>query len=47
MPTMAAAVVPRTPWCPPPAPPHTTISQLATRHVYVLKLEIIHFFTIQ
>jgi hypothetical protein len=27
---------------PPPAPPHTTISQLATQHIYVLKLEIIY-----
>jgi hypothetical protein len=35
---MAAAIVLWPPWCPPQAPPHTTISQHAAQQVYVVKL---------
>jgi hypothetical protein len=33
---MAAAVALRPPWCPPPALPHTTISQHAAQQVYLV-----------
>ena len=36
-PTMEAAIVPRSPWCPTPTLRHTTIHQHATQPVYVVK----------
>jgi hypothetical protein len=42
---MAAAIALWLPWCPPPAPLHTTISQHAAQQVYVVKTREYYCFT--